>query len=94
MAKGWLDLADEDVRVAHAAYFLATGKDLFGGNIARTYMLDLEFTENGLAWSQGDTGTNCTATSSYPARHWLKPDIPLASHYCLGQLKPKDWPTA
>jgi hypothetical protein len=35
VAKGWNDVAVEDLAVAHAAFYLLTGEDLFRGNVVR-----------------------------------------------------------
>jgi hypothetical protein len=46
--KKWLDLGIEDLAVAHAAYFIATGKDAFAGNVVRARGGALYFDSDGL----------------------------------------------
>jgi len=47
-AKGWNNVELCDLAVAHAAYFLATGKDLFGGYAVRARNGVLRFNAHGL----------------------------------------------
>ncbi|RIL12309.1 MAG: hypothetical protein DCC75_00665 [Proteobacteria bacterium] len=46
--KGWNNVEIQDLAVAHVAYFIATGKDLFAGNIVRARGGALNFISNGL----------------------------------------------
>ena len=48
-AEGWNNVDLSDLAVAHAAYFLATGKDLFAGNVVRARGGALYFHERGLS---------------------------------------------
>lgn len=52
--KGWLDLNIQDLAVAHTAYFIATGKDAFQGDVVRALGGALYFFSNGL-----DVGDYC-----------------------------------
>ena len=47
-AQGWNNVDLSDLAVAHAAYFLATGKDLFAGNVVRARGWALFFYAKGL----------------------------------------------
>jgi hypothetical protein len=47
-AKGWNNIDLADLAAAHAAYFIATGKDLFGGNVVRACGGALYFYADGL----------------------------------------------
>jgi len=46
--KGWNNVDIEDLAVAHTAYFIATGKDLFDGKIVRARGGALYFCDDGL----------------------------------------------
>ena len=69
--KGWNDVDFQDLAVAHAAYFIATGKDLFAGNIVRARGGALFFSSLGLGvdgYSYGDLRyDNVSASRALPS---------------------------
>ena len=64
--KGWNNVDLCDLAVAHAAYFLATGKDLFGANVVRARGGGLYFLADGLSVGPygGDFPRNYVAASA------------------------------
>lgn len=55
---GWNDVGIEDLAVAHGAYFVLTGKDMFAGAIVRAANGALAFSKSGLLLSRSGKSFN------------------------------------
>ena len=71
-AKGWNNVDLSDLAVAHAAYFLATGKDLFAGIVVRARGGALYFHVHGLDvcdYRDSVRSTHVAASAALPPRN-------------------------
>ena len=72
-AKGWNNVDLCDLAAAHAAYFIATGKDLFARNVVRARGGALYFDANGLRvldFNDDSRDYRVAASAALPSRNF------------------------